>query len=480
MEKFEYKPSIWSQVRFELKRLPEKTEIRLRKGLNSLKSDEEKKTIIKIYLETYERRKDMDEIESTFSQLPQAFDDLTKEEVLRYFKMPHRSGGSLGYNVAAHEAYEKVRNKIYELSYAREILNMEGEVEGRTVAQELMERRYITPAEKAKVLSTLGIIEKEEEELTRLILSNLIAPNYAREATPFFTLLNMDFIELDYLTGLNPVYEVLVDDIGMSEKQVHKLAKAIDSAGTNVKKALAAKTLSHLYVYYGMTNHREMFDYIMDNCPTNKLLDALDHFPSLIGLQNLISRESRGLLENDSHLLLTMQDITEILTSGNIEQEFMNRVAAKVEGMLTSFKGSFDLKTLGEEGKEALKDRNFLIDLLLFESKYDYEPKRILNLTATEFLEKGTLNFKELKFKGHELADEQLGSSFGIRTKLMGLDSLSVSHLQKSAIPFDFFENSIRNYQNHQTHLRSLIDGIGIYSSKELSKLEKEAKDPIS
>ncbi|HVA82803.1 MAG TPA: hypothetical protein VNF06_01425, partial [Candidatus Aquilonibacter sp.] len=448
----------------------------LRKSLNLLKRDEDKKGLVKIYLETYERKGDLDGIRSIFEQLPRAFDELSKEEVIRYLSM-HLDQKPLAHRIA-HGANKEVREKIYTLSYAREILEMEcDETTLHTVAIELMDSKYITPAEKARVLSTLGFIDKKEEELTRLILSNLIEPNYARESSISVTLLNPDFVELDYPTGLNPVYEVLVDDIGMSEKQVQKLAKAIDAAGTNVKKALAAKTLSHLYVYYGMTRHREMFDYIMDNCPTNKLLDALDHFPSLIGLRDLISREAQGLLEKDNRAILTMQDITEILTSGNIEQEFMNRVAARVEEMIISFKSSFDLKALGKEGKEALKERNFLIDLLLFESKYDYEPKRILNMAATEFLEKGTLAFKELKFRGHELADEQLGGSLGIRTKLMGLDSLSVSHLQKSVIPFDFFENSIRNYQNHRTHLRSIIDGIRSYSSGELSKLEKEAKD---
>src|SRR5690348_6000017 len=139
-----------------------------------------------------------------------------------------------------------------------------------------MGRAYVTPAEKAEILVSLELVDKKDEELTRLIISNLVTGIAERNQELAHALINGS--ESEFYNRLNIVYSALAELTGLSEMQVEKLDRAIKGAETNVKKAFAAKTLSHIHVWYGMTNHREVFDFVMENCPDKKLLDAFEHF----------------------------------------------------------------------------------------------------------------------------------------------------------------------------------------------------------
>ena len=458
---FKYKPTIRYRIARFSEKLSKNAEFGLKEGLDCLRKEEERRTRVHLHLERYERKKDIEGIAHLIRTLPRAFDDLTQSEMMRYLEMPYRNGRSVGYEVVDNGSIE-VREKIRTISYRDKLFELGNQETGGTLAEDLIASRYVTPAEKAKILVSMRLMGKDEEELTRLILSNLITTVDERNRDLSYIIVNAP--DFDFYSEINIVYGALADLTGLTAPQIEKLGMAIEGAETNVKKALAAKALSHMQVWFGMTNDREVFDFVMENCPTKKLLEALEHLPSIIEL-------FYGINYRDGSIF-TLEEAKMLLSSGNIEKTFMELAKDKIGVILKSI----GIESISQESKEALRDNYFLTDLLIFESIYKYEPKKALDKAVGAFFKEGTEGFKRIKFGGHELAVEQLSGAYEIREKLMALDKISVSNIQKNGIPFDMFEGPILNYTNHKTRLHEFAREIRLEFGTELKKLQNASK----
>ncbi len=344
---------------------------------------------------------------------------------------------------------------------------------GELLAPSMQNREEDIPTHqmKVKALAVLGKVKKAEEELTRLIFSHLgdLRVFGTKGSRNYHGTLGDKIIELT-LSGkreypnLNILYEALVKYTKLETEVIERLIHYIKNADTNVEKASPARciTYSQNIEYSGNESTRKEALTILNTVfkKAQNLSDALELFPLVMEFK-------------DSKIPITKNDKIYILCSENPKKALAESITARIKRVFTA-------EVKSDEGKLSLSKDDFIINVFSYLKRYNGNAKELLKNVVKLYMEGGTKAFREFKFNGHQLANEQLGSLVMIKEKLMSLDSTAVQYMSSGMVYAESFETVMMNYRQHKYKLtnvlKTLADEMELHES-ELAKLANSTTD---
>ncbi len=339
---------------------------------------------------------------------------------------------------------ESVRLKVFELGKEK-IFDVRDDVAG-TVALTLVDNGFIVP-----VLRLAGKIRGEEAELTGRVLA-AIHPlkwdDYRRIYLHRRVHDNLPFI-FDYIAEVMYLSSIVPDCAA-------RLAKALESRGGNVERVVAARGIVHALRNWCEEELRSAFKH-----------EGKDLLKTL-GLVPVVSALSKaGMLSNPAA----------ILGAEDVESELGKELTKKIS----------DVFGFGPESKEtieALKNTDFVVDLLTFDALYGRDAPQariVLRNVMQNYFASGVEGFKQFKFYGHQLADEQLGSAAGmkVKEKLLKLDELHViRQMDGTERGLEVFKTQIDDYNAHKGALHQKADELSKSAKTELERIGDDAGLP--
>ncbi|MFP3191052.1 MAG: hypothetical protein RXR31_06960, partial [Thermoproteota archaeon] len=305
------------------------------------------------------------------------------------------------------------------------------------------------------ILLRLGEIKPEDVESTTLQFSVMLREldDYYKEIV--VKQIFLDRKAIDYrkeLNSMGPLYLALLDLLNVSKESVERLAKELSKAEGNVRKALPLRGLAYALSHL---NDSELNLFIKNS---RSVMNDLIMFPTVCELKYA------GIISSD--------EFRQVSDSIDKEGKLYALLAQKVEH-------AFNVKPKSDDARNAIFDRNFLEDLFglsIKYHKYNKQAESVLINAITSYFERGIEGFKEFKFGGHELANEQLSDACAIKEKLMNLDKQAVTYTSKRSIPYDSVKNDIDNFLSHKDELLRILDKIKEDAKFKLSEIASSAK----
>jgi len=298
---------------------------------------------------------------------------------------------------------------------------------------------------------------KELNSMGSLYLALLYMFNISKESAERLAKeLFLDRKAIDYrkeLNSMGPLYLALLGMLNISKESAERLAKELSKAEGNVRKALPLRGLAYELAH---KNGGKILNLFIEN--SISIMDALTVFPTVCELKHT------GIIIDS--------EFKQVSDSIDKEAELSKLLTQKVED-------TFKVKLKSDDATKAILDPNFLNDLFGLYAKYHMksEPaEKVLKNVAKYYFEGGIEGFKEFKFGGHELAEEQLSDAYALREKLMNLDKLAVTYTSKRSIPYDSVKNDIDNFLNHKDELLRILDKIEKDANLKLLEIARSAK----
>ena len=330
--------------------------------------------------------------------------------------------------------------------------------DGWTIAYYMTEHNYYELA--PRILLVAGKINKNEEEFTKRMLSNLDGSG----GNEFFDLL----LKHKKRSDLSLIEDYFIEHAELNDIAKGRLIEAMGK-GTDVERIIAVRGIFYSITHGGIEDLESIVA-----TGSGKMLKHIGMLPTIgdfyrFGLIN--KNEKTGIFKSED-----MGAVLGRLLVGKVEK-------------------SLGVVIMNEVAKDAIAQKpNFVTDLIRFNLLYSKVPNAHMVLTnaMNAYFKRGTNGFKDFKFHGHELADRQLGMDgaglITFKEKLCGLDMLSSVALQKTGSKAaESLKTDILNYNAHRDELKEeayrirneaeeSLNSLALRASKELREMI-ESKD---
>ena len=322
---------------------------------------------------------------------------------------------------------------------------------GWILAEELVE--YGDSLVVARVLLAVGKINKDEEEFTKRVLSNLDVGGDLK----LFNLL----LKHKKVSDLSLVEDYFIKLAGLHKTATNRLIEAMGK-GTEVERIVAVRGI---YSSISDTSIEDLKSIVMSS--SGNILKSIGMLPAI----------------NDFYRsgMIGQKEKSEILKSDDVGVALGRLLVGKVGE-------SFGADIVNEEAKDAIAQKpNFVTDLIRFNLLYSAKAPNahvVLTNAMKAYLQRGTNGLKDFKFHGHELADNQLGIKgadlIAFKEKLFSLDTLSTVALQKTASnAAENLKTDILNYNAHRDELKKEANRIRSEAKKDLNSLASQASKEL-